>query len=124
MHFIFPYAEVLKHHILEHQETSSALESLLSRLGLRRREEKRLTFIIISSQTFGGFEVMINLIEKCEAVFGEKINLTKIRFEMFRDIETAKKSPVVEVASFIYFPEYDSREVEDYPELEQILPFE
>lgn len=123
MHFVFSSEVVLDRHVQAQREALGTQQGLLDRLGVKKTERRPLVFLIISKNVFDGFEIMVELMTSCEKAFEKEVDIAAIRFELFSSIEAAAKNPVLEIASFVYFPDDDLRDVSEYPELLKILPF-
>jgi hypothetical protein len=123
MHFVFSNEAFLKKmeeiRAISHAESSE----LLHKLGVRKKEEIKVTVIAISQDSFAGFDVALTLAEDCEKAYQKTVDVNKLNVVVFTDLVLASKSPHLERASFILFADENLLSAKDYPELKDILPF-
>lgn len=87
-------------------------------------QEGKVTILIIAKGDFNAFGAYIDFLTECEKHFGRKLDQEKLRFVSLPSLEVACQSPLLQEASFVFDPNNDLPEVDNYPELEKILPFE
>ncbi len=112
--FIFPNNQFL--------EKLTGLKQL-NQLGTKPATHEVVTMIVVSQNWWEGYNAMFLLHEECEKFYGKRIDLTKLRYVVLKDLDAASKSPHLERAQFIIVLNEDLLGVENYPELEGILPF-
>lgn len=122
-HFIFSnekFLALLDKHV---QETRDIGQKLFMRLGVKPALHDIVTILIISADSFAGYDAFFTLGEECEHVYGKKIDPKRIRPIVLRNLEEARISPHLERASFVLFllDKNPILGVENYPELEHIL---
>lgn len=124
---LFPSGDVLHAYMRHDARANEELTSLFSRVGckVQDKRERKIVVIVVAKNTFDGFNAIINLFEEYCVKNKRKNNLdlSRIRIEVFPTDEAASKSPMLEFSSFIYFPDTDLRDVDEYPQLANFLPF-
>jgi hypothetical protein len=123
MHFIFSNEAFLQK--LEELSSSSRKEGeqFLKKLGVNLQKNNLVTLMVISRDSFSGFDILFELALMCEKEYGKTIDTQRMRVVVFKDILSASKSPHLERTNFILIPEENLFGVKDYPELKEILPF-
>lgn len=122
-HYIFSNEKYLKA-LMNIQEISDTIkENLFQRLGVSYKKNSVVTLMVISENSFDGFDMMITLAEECEKYYGKEIEISKIKIVVFTSFDAAMKSPHLEHAKFIIMPKENLTRAIYYPELEKILPF-
>ena len=79
--------------------------------------------LVISDDSFAGFDTLFTLAIACEKAFKKSVDTDLMRVVVFRTLDEARKSSHLEHANFIFIPDENLLDVESYPELEKILPF-
>lgn len=127
---IFPKSEYLWHlNRTDIQENVEKLirdvyKNLFERLGVNKSEGGQIIiFAVLPHDTSRAVSEVMTLLEECEQKYRKRVDMDLIRIEAFTSPEAASKSPLLEQASFIYFPDQDEPGIENYPYLEKLLPF-
>ena len=88
--------------------------SLFARLGVNKTEGGQvIIFAVLPHDTFRAVSAVMTLLEECEQKYSRQIDQDLIRIEAFTSSEAASKSPLLEQASFIYFPDQDEPGIEN-----------
>lgn len=121
--FIFSNEKFLQKLADLNQQRIQISQNLFSRLGIMQTTNRIITMIVVSKDSWEGHHALFLLHEECEKIFKKRVDLTRIRPIVLRDIEAVTKSPHLERARFIIILNEDLLGAEHYPELETILPF-
>ena len=97
---------------------------LFQKLGVRPPTTKIVIIAISQGDTMYGCDVLMLLVEECEKIYGRKVELSSLKMVSLSSLEAAKRSPYLEMASFILVTDEDLLGASEYPELERILKFE
>jgi hypothetical protein len=122
-HFIFSNEKYLELIAQLGKEQREVTQELLTRLGVRARNNDIVTIIVVAHESFDGHGALFDLLIEAQEHFGKRIILGRVRHVVVRDVETLSKSPHLERAAFIMVLGEDLPEVEHYPELGRLLPF-
>lgn len=121
--FVFSNGKYLDRLMELHRLNLEIRADLFKRLGVRPQQNGIVTMLVISKDSFAGHDALFTLALACEVVYKKKIDVLKMRVVVLSSVEVASKSPYLERASFIFIPDENLLGVENYPELEEILPF-
>ncbi len=122
-HFIFSNNEFLAKLAELNKQRIRTSQDLYTRLGVKPVSNEIITMIVVSQNQWEGHHALLLLHEECEKIYKKRVDLTRIRSVVFKDIEAVGKSPHLERARFIIILDEDLLGAENYPELEEILPF-
>lgn len=107
----------------QQQKSRLVTADLLQRLGVGFPTENQVTMLVISKNSFDGFDALFSLAEACEKFYRKEVDVDRMRVVVFLTVKAASRSPHLEKASFIFIPDENLLDVGSYPELEKILPF-
>ena len=122
-HFIFSNELFLLKLNELNKESERISRELLIRHGIKQGCTDVVTILMISKNEWEGHTTLLDLQIECEQIYHRRIDLTKIKSVVLRDLEAASKSPHLEQARFIIILDENLLGAENYPELETILPF-
>ena len=122
-HFIFSNNQFLEKLTELDRQRTKITQELFTRLGVTPAANEVITMIVVSKNAWEGYNALFLLHEECEKIYKKRIDLTKVRSIVLKDIEAVRKSPHLEHARFIIILDENLLGAEHYPELEEILPF-
>lgn len=111
-----------------HQLNRKLCQELMERLGVSPNSDGRVTVIVISKDSFVGFDALFKLVTEYETIHKKSVDSVKLCVIVLPTLKAVSTSPHLERASFILTVEDkdgvgDLLGVENYPELGRILPF-
>ena len=100
----------------------------MERLGAQLMPDGKVTMIVISKDSFVGYEVLFKLVTEYETIHKKSVDPMRLNVVVLPTLLAVSTSPHLERSSFILTIGDEDREgdllgVENYPELGQILPF-
>ncbi len=122
-HLIFSNEQFLAKLTELHQMNLEVSINLFKRLGVNPQPTERVTMLVISKDSGAGHNALFTLAIECERAYKKTVDTLRMKSIVLRSLEEASRSPHLERASFILILDENLLGIENYPELEHILPF-